>query len=392
MRHCEICGGNDLQALHRQHFLFPALVRPIHYDVVACRGCGFAFANDIPDQASLDQFYQGAEHHLHPALPDGLQQIHGDFFQFIRDHADLSTDMDVLDIGAGMGHFLQHFQRAGFGGLLGIEPSPAAVALARRTYGLEVRNATVDTFTTEKPFDLISLCGVLEHIADLRHSIRKIATLLRDGGNLFIAVPDTQTFGNVPPREAFLEFALEHINFFTATSLNNLLDREGFTRVAAGTQFNDFYGNHYLLALYRKTGVPPHQFRVDQDAAPSITAYAALSQKKLLPICERIESLVISQEPVVVWGAGGLTSRLLCDTRLSLANICTIVDRNPGLHGKMLSGITVSAPNAITEHPSATILIASTTYAAEIKTMLIEQYAWTAAIVTLVDDLPGSVQ
>lgn len=384
MRHCEICGSIDLAPLHRQHFLFPGLARPVHYDVVACRSCGFIFANDIPDQSSLNQFYQASEHHLHTALPPGLQQIHGDFFQFIQSHAVLSPRMDILDIGSGMGHFLQHFKAAGFTSLLGMEPSPAAVQLAREIYGLEITAATVDTFASSKTFELITLCGVLEHIADLRQGMSRIASLLRDEGQLFIAVPDVRAFGAAPPTEAFLEFALEHINFFSATSLDNLLGSAGFTRVAMESQHNDFYDNHYLLALYRKTPAVPTKIQPDMDGTASIRTYVDISRQKLQPVAERIEHLVNTQAPLIVWGAGALTSRLFCDTRLGEANIRGIVDRNRNLQGKILNGISISAPDSIKALPDATILIASTTYAAEIKTLLAEQYDWTGDIVTLV--------
>lgn len=382
MRICEICGGADLAPLHRQHFLFPGLAQPIHYDVVACRNCGFTFANNIPDQSSLNQFYQAAEHHLHTALPPGLKRIHGDFFQFIQNHAALSPEMDILDIGSGMGHFLQHFKAAGFSSLLGIEPSPAAAHLAREIYDLEIKTATIDNLALDKKFDLVTLCGVLEHIADLRQSIARIASFLHDEGYLFIAVPDAAAFGIAPPAEAFLEFALEHINFFSDISLDNLLQQAGFTRIAIASQHNDFYHNDYLLALYQKIKFKTTEVLFDSKSSHSISAYIDLSKQQLKPLAERIERLVATQAPVIIWGAGALTSRLLCDTRLGEANIHSIVDKNRNLHGKNLNGICIRAPESIRAHCDHTVFIASTTYAEEITQILKTQYAWTGDIIT----------
>lgn len=382
-RPCEICSRADLELLHCQHFLFPGLSSPLHYDVVSCRACGFTFANEIPDQSTLNQFYQNTEHHLHTELPSGLKQIHADFFQFVQQHLKLKRDTRILDIGSGMGHFLHHFQAAGFTWLLGMEPSPPAVQLAREIYGLEIRAATVDTFASDETFDLITLCGVLEHIADLRESMAKIGSLLRDEGYMFIAVPDVIAFGAAQPTEAFLEFALEHINFFSATSLDNLMESTGFTRITIESQHNNFYDNHYLLALYQKKPAVKTNIQQDKDAAASIRAYVDLSQQRLQPLVERIEHLVRTQEPVVVWGAGALTSRLLCDTSLGAANILSIVDRNRNLQGKILNGVSIDAPDSIRALPGATIFIASTTYAAEIKATLAEQYGWKGNIVTL---------
>lgn len=383
IRPCGICSSTDLRSLHRQHFLFPGLPQPVHYEVVVCRGCGFAYASDIPDQSVLDQFYQAVEHHLHTDLPPGLERIHGNFFQFVQEHTRLPSDARILDIGSGMGHFLAHFQRAGFQHLLGMEPSSAAAELANTVYGLEVRSATVDAFFSDERFKLISLCGVLEHIADLRSSMAKIAALLEDEGYLFLAVPDAVAFGKAPPAEPFLEFALEHINFFSAESLDNLLGASGFERISVISQHNDFYNNHYLLALYRKVARPSERFAFDGEAADSLCRYVELSRQALRPVEELAEQLEASRERVLIWGAGSLTSRLLCDTRLGKANICGIVDRNRNLQGKSLLGVTITSPDSVTDHQGATVFIASTTYAAEIRDTLIQHYGWHGRILSL---------
>lgn len=383
IRNCGICDGHEQELLHRQHFLFPGLAQPIHYDVVACRACGFAFASDIPEQSALDQFYQASEHHLHTELPPGLQRIHADFFRFVQAHAGLAADTRILDIGSGMGHFLHHFHAAGFRDLQGIEPSPAAAALARRAYDLEIHTATIDNFVARERFGLVSLCGVLEHIADLHHSMERISSLLLDHGLLFIAVPDASAFGQAAPAEPFLEFALEHINFFSATSLDNLLRGSGLEKVAVVSQHNDFYDNRYLLALYRKTTLQPPARAHDDEAAASLRAYAGLSRQRLRPVEELAMQLVASQEPLLIWGAGALTSRLLCDTRLGQANIRGIVDRNRGLQGKQLLGVPITPPDSVADHPGATVFIASSTYAEEIRSTLVQRHRWSGRIIGL---------
>jgi SAM-dependent methyltransferase len=372
-----------LDFIHRQHFLFPGHARPVHYDIVACRVCGFAFASDIPQQSMLNSFYQEAEHHLHQEVPSGLSRIHDDFFSFVQHHVPLSESVRVLDIGSGMGHFLSRFKAAGLQKLLGIEPSLAAARLGKEVYGLEIRTETVDAFTPDRSFGLVTLCGVLEHIADLKTSMRRIADLIEEGGHLFIAVPDAVSFGASPPAEAFLEFALEHINFFSATSLDNLLCAIGFEKLAVISQHNDFYDNHYLLALYRKVSKAPDSPRTDGESAASLRNYVNLSRQTLCPVAELAAQLEESGEPVLIWGAGSLTSRLLCDTRLGNANIRGIIDRNKNLQGKQLLGVTISAPESVMDHEGATIFIASTTYAEEIRNTLTRQHGWAGRIVSL---------
>lgn len=388
MRPCEICRNSQAEQIHRQHFLFPGQLKAVHYDVVVCECCGFAFASDIPDQSALNRLYQDAENHVHQELAPGLARIHDEFYAFIRQHADLTPNTRILDIGSGMGHFLSRFSQAGFHQLTGIEPSKVAARLGREVYDLEIRNETVDSFTPSLPFGLITLCGVLEHIADLRTSVGGINTLLEADAYLFIAVPDAASFGSLPPKEGFLEFALEHINFFTPASLDNLLRQGGFEKIRVESQYNDFYGNSYLLALYKKAPTAALDTEIEPDnlAAKSLRQYIEHSRLRQLPIANIMAELANTGEPLIVWGAGSLTSRLLCDTRLGEANIVAVIDRNQTLQGKLLLGFPILGPEALNDYPDTTVLIASTTYASEIAGKLTGEFGWTGKIVTLIDE------
>lgn len=386
MRPCAICGEEHQTLIHRQAFLFAGQADSVHYDVVACGACGFVYAADIPEQAALNDFYQAAEHHLHASnVPEGLKVIHADFFDFVRRNTQLSPQSEILDIGCGMGHFLNHFKAAGFGRLRGLEPSPASVRLARELYDIEVVVATIDDYRTSEARDLITMCGVLEHIADLETALEKITALLAPSGTLFLAVPDAGTFGDAPPHEPFLEFALEHINFFTRASLDDLMARHGFETIHCESHWNDFYRNHYILGLYRRSTQPASHSPGTPDAAgkASVERYVALSQQRLADTVARIAPLVENHVPVVVWGAGSLTARLMCTTPLRQANIVAVIDRNPQLQGKNLGGINIHPPADIANYPAATVFIASTSYAAEIADQLLTEYRWTGNIVSL---------
>ena len=386
LRSCAICGEERHRLIHRQEFLFPGQETEAHYDVVACEMCGFVFASDIPEQASLNDFYQAAEHHLHAThLPDGLRAIHADFFDFIQRYAPSSADTRIMDIGCGMGHFLNHFKAAGFHRLLGVEPSPAAARLALALYGIDVVPDTIDNYLTDETYDLLTLCGVLEHIADLDTAMGKIAALLDPDGTLLIAVPDAAMFGHEPPHEPFLEFALEHINFFSQDSLDHLLMRHGLQRVHCETHWNEFYRNHYILGLYRRATEPSstRHYERDSTCADSVELYVAMSRQRLAETIDLIEPLIESQQPLVIWGAGSLTARLMCTTPLRQANIATIIDRNMQLQGKRLGGIPICPPSSITRHEGAAVFIASTSYAKEISDELSTEDGWTGRIITL---------
>ena len=385
MRACEICTDIPRQLLHRQAFLIPGVNKTSYYNVVCCERCGFVYADDIPSQAEQDAYYEASGRHLHAtSVPPGLSAAHRAFFDFIiASNPELNTDSAILDVGSSMGHFLNLFKTAGYSELLGLEPSGMASQLAQSTYGIEVVPRALDNFKPARHFDLITLCGVLEHLVSLKDTVKQISRLLANTGRLFIAVPDAASFGEREPREPFLEFALEHINFFTERSLDNLMRPHGFRLLASTSQWNDFYGNRYLLALYEHDEEKTSPTKRDETGPDSVRRYIELSNSRLNTVSRQIGTLADSREPLIVWGAGSLASRLCVTTRLPECNLLAFVDANPQLHGKALLGKPIYAPVWIDQHREATILIASYVYGTEIRNKLIEEFHWSGSIAVI---------
>lgn len=386
MRQCQVCSSSNREFIHRQAFARPSDNLQSHYDVVACTDCGFAFADDIPNQAAQDNYYAESAHHAHAQrLPAGLTKIHRDFFEFISTSVSLNSDASVLDVGSSMGHFLNIFKLAGFKDIQGLDPSPGVDKLARKTYDLDVSPIPLGDFTPSRSFDLVTLCGVLEHIVELEDWLAKIKKLASPGGHLFIAVPDAAHFGDTPPREPFLEFAHEHVNFFTSVSLGNLLRPLGFSLVREESQWNDFYNNHYLLAIYRYTpaDMQPSATAYDPDGVASIKRYVANSNARQSLIENLIAPYVTRRMPLAVWGTGALASRLCATTSLKSANIVTFLDSNPQLQGRSFLGRPISAPTTLKSTSAEAVLIASYVYDDEIRRILSEEMLWDKAVISL---------
>jgi len=95
----------------------------------------------------------------------------------------------VLDIGCGNGAMLRLLRTIGWSDLSGIEPDPAAAAIARST-GAEVREGSVEDVLPSYPdghFDAIIASMVIEHVADPYAVMQEIARTLRPGGELLLS-------------------------------------------------------------------------------------------------------------------------------------------------------------------------------------------------------------
>ena len=120
----------------------------------------------------------------------------------------------------------------------------------------------------------------------------------------------------------------------------------------------------------------------DRETEPALQRYLAkcgVEDLKLQPI---IEQLVRNQEPVLIWGAGTLTRRLLESTRLTEANIVAFVDSNPGIQGRRLAGRDILSPAQIAGRRE-TIVVCSKAFEREIVETIRNQLKLPNQVITL---------
>jgi len=112
---------------------------------------------------------------------------------------DLSDDPEILDAGCGLGQHLYfcatHRPQAK---VLGLERDPQQVEdlndflLRSRVVNARVACVDLNEWQSDRSYDVV-LCGsVLEHLADDRSVLRKLAGCLKPGGHLLIYVPSAE--------------------------------------------------------------------------------------------------------------------------------------------------------------------------------------------------------
>lgn len=383
-RVCELCKI-DKQAitLHRQVFLLPSDNVLSSYDVVACPSCNFLYASSLG--TAQPDYYINATHHLSASgVPQGLSKIHHDFIDFIETHClRLACSTPILDVGASMGHFLNLFKKRGYNDLTGIEAAQNSSQLARDTYDIDVRCQLLDNFTTERKYELVTISGVLEHLTELHEKISTLSNLIAPDGYLFIAVPDASRFNKNTQAEPFLEFASEHINFFTPTSIHRLLSAHKFGLIAIDSIHNSYYGNHQLVAIYKNNGatVKDQNNNSPTDIA-AMQEYISQSDNILITINNRLRNLVTDQNPVTIWGTGQLTARLLANSELGKLNITRFIDKNMALHGSNYFGRQIFDPSTLSSSQE-TVIISSAIHYQEISTELHSLIDFSGKIINL---------
>lgn len=372
-RVCPVCKEDNKDLLFFQQFIEIAEASLLAgYNVVVCRNCGFCFADHIPDQAAFDRYYHEMskyEHQDHSGQPSEFEMRQFPaLVQFIQKYIP-DPQVRILEIGCANGGLLNALKQAGYRNVLGVDPSPLCARNAERLYKIRVlTSALSDLKIGLGQFDFIILVAVLEHIKDLADAVTKLSDLLAPNGKLYIEVPDATRFTSSPDAP-FQEFSIEHINFFSPNSLSNLMGTFGFSEVFSTQTAYEQTGTHTGYALrmvfQKEKENKPFTLMPDHITMPALKKYIVASQEVEERIHKIMKQIVDNQKPLIVWGVGTHTQRLLATSRLINAKIVAYVDSNPNYQGKLLNGIPIINPQRLIDM-SEPILVSSRIFQNEI--------------------------
>lgn len=379
-RPCPICFNRTVEILHTQKFVIPeGYPLPEIYDVVCCIKCGFVYADTSARQEDYDLYYQNFSKYEDPVISTGsgntaldkerCEGVAAEVTRFIPD-----TQSSIIDIGCANGGVLSALQNMGYKELTGLDPSRACINYIKQRYNIS--RAIVggifsqnDELVQEK-FDCAILSGVIEHIYNIKQAILNIRNLLKTDGILYLEAPDASHYSDhdVVP---YYYFDSEHINHFDKYSLKNLLTLNNFdcisyiekeTRVSKSNVFSvvSIIGKKRPINNYNEIEPIP-----DYTVRNSILKHVKTSELNEDSINIKLKPLIDSKYPVIIWGAGNFTMRLLKGSILKNCNIIALIDNDSGKWGKILYGIPVYSPDKLKEL-KGTIIICSALYSEDI--------------------------
>lgn len=111
---------------------------------------------------------------------------------YLRRYAHLPEGARILEIGCGTGHNLAMLGQ--FGQVDALEIDPAAREIASQRLGRSVGDAPLPALpgVERAAYDLVAVLDVVEHIEDDIAALAAMATCLKPGGKILIAVPAHQ--------------------------------------------------------------------------------------------------------------------------------------------------------------------------------------------------------
>ncbi len=256
--------------------------------VCECGGCGLVYLSSLDH--SGDGFYQESGMHGDEAVDINvwLSASEADDtrrYEYLKGRL---PERKILDFGCGAGGFLMRARHKAKVAI-GVELEERLQWYFNRN-GLRVYPGLDDLEKSEAEFDLITLFHVMEHLADPRDILRRLALCLDDDGEMIVEVPNADdALLTLYECEAFAGFTYWscHLFLFSNRTLPLLVEQAGL-RLNYIRQVQRYpLSNHlYWLAKGRPGG---HQVWDFLDSA----ALSASYEKELAAI-GRCDTLIMS--------------------------------------------------------------------------------------------------
>lgn len=211
--------------------------------IVRCSGCSHLYVSPRPAMEDVVSIY-GADYFENPAFSDPSGDAYYGYADYLNERPNIQLRArqllrrieqhvergKLLDVGCGMGFFVEMAARSGWDAW-GIDINEHAVAWARQHVGEQVSIGTLaDLGGIGERFDCITMFDVIEHVADPRAELRAVWDALRPGGLLVVLTPDAGARLSRALGSHWLEMkrAPEHLHFFTVPGLATMLEHAGF--------------------------------------------------------------------------------------------------------------------------------------------------------------------
>ena len=365
-RHCPICTNATGEILHTQRFVLPeGHPQAPSYDVVCCAECGFVFADTPTSQRDYEEYYTKFSRYTNSKASIGGGELAWDAGRLQHAAVDIARIVPdkrarIADIGCVGGGLLRTLHRLGYTNLCGIDPAPSCVEQTRQAPGIDAFVGSLSQIPAEAgPFDCAILSHVLEHVRDLRPALTYLRQFLNPGACIYVEVPDSLRYASFM-LAPFQEFSTEHLNYFSLTSMTNLLHQCGFVPISSGTKVFLLAPNgaQPALFMFATPSASTPSIKKEEELKRYLENYITISRRMMDEIDVHLRRVLTQTPEVLVWGTGQLGLKLAAETALADAEIVAFVDSNPIYQGMCLRGRPILAPDQI-EPGTTPIIIAS---------------------------------
>ncbi|HCW07423.1 MAG TPA: methyltransferase [Cytophagales bacterium] len=227
---CTLCGGKDFREFLKckDHTSTQET-----FTIKTCTTCGFRFTDPQPSEAEIPKYYRSENYISHTGSKRNLFEI---IYHISRRYSLIkkrnlisknSSGRALLDYGCGTGEFLAEMKKKGWN-ISGIEPSDIAHTKAELKTEEKIHR-TIFEIDKEKPFDVITLWHVLEHVHNPNEILTALGSYLNKTGTIIIAVPNCESYDAIHYNSFWAAYDVpRHLWHFSKENLKTILVKNGF--------------------------------------------------------------------------------------------------------------------------------------------------------------------
>lgn len=212
------------------------------HPLMRCPTCGLQRLDPQPDDRTLTEIYQREYYDAWGIREDAESTRALKRATFASLLIGLPTQPGVtpklLDCGAATGYLMEEAKALGMEPY-GIELSEFGAARIAEKFGQSrVFRGPFDDAefvgVDRDFFDVITMIDFIEHVRDPVATLAKAYTLLRPGGSLVVLTPNAGSLSRRLMGRRWLHYKIEHLFYFTKTSLQKSLSQVGFNGIRIG--------------------------------------------------------------------------------------------------------------------------------------------------------------
>jgi 2-polyprenyl-3-methyl-5-hydroxy-6-metoxy-1,4-benzoquinol methylase len=226
---CPLCGSEQSTLIYRERKSI---------GIVRCKECNLIYTNPRAIEAEQNYFGDADVFFQEARLVFNEKKTHhrDKNYEFELEHIlKYKPSGTLLDIGSNMGFFLRKAKQKGFD-TLGVEPAPALAEIAKREFGLKIKNSFFKKdYFEPNSFDVVTMIDVLEHVTSPKEILTDVHAVLKDDGILCVKVPNGDynvlklKLARMLRKEASFDLfdAYEHVVHYTPQTMKQMVEQCG---------------------------------------------------------------------------------------------------------------------------------------------------------------------
>lgn len=304
---CALCGKTS------EKIVFADLIkRNTKYNVYECLHCQVWITHPIPSQEELSKLYSTGNYRaktgkrFNPVLEKIIRYLTTRKRDRIKKYINTGR---ILDIGCGRGFFLNIMKKDEWE-VTGYEFDEKSASYAVNNYGIDVHVGAIENRFKTGSFDVVNINHVLEHLTNPGEVLTDCHRILKKGGLLVIAVPNTDSLQAKFGKEKWFQLDLPcHLYHFSTKSLLDLIEQRNF-KVDLVRHFKFEYNPFgWLQTILNISGIRENHFydllkssELRKRADEKLSAFGYLKTFLLVPLYLPVSLLLSLIEAVLKKG------------------------------------------------------------------------------------------